>query len=205
MSFLEFKDKIYGLACFTTDQVYAWKPEFDRNNFVRWNKKGLIIRLRQGLYTFPEYRASPDFALWFANRIYRPSYISLHTALSFYGMIPESVVQISSVSPLKTASFLNTVATYSYKSLKKDLMFGYITKPFSDKRTTVIATPEKAILDLLYLYPQYQSTTDFLDLRLDDSYLHDEFNTDLLLEYSSRVKNRSLERRVKSLLKVYDL
>ena len=114
---------MFDLGCFNIHQVYAWKPGFDRNNFVRWAQKGYIIRLRQGYYSFPEYKGKPDFALYFANRIYRPSYVSLHTALSFYGIIPEAVVQITSVTTLKTAGFTNEFGEYSYKSISGDLMF----------------------------------------------------------------------------------
>lgn len=205
MIFLEFKNKMFDIACFTTDQVYAWKPGFDRNNFVRWVKKGLIIRLRQGYYTFPEYREKPDFALYFANRIYRPSYISLHTALSFYGMIPELVVQINSVTTLKPASFTNPVADYSYRSIKTDLMFGYLNKALPDGRAILIASPEKALLDLLYLYPQYQSQTDMLDLRLDFDFLSGDLDNTLLLDYAATFKNKSFDKRVKQLIKAYKL
>jgi predicted transcriptional regulator of viral defense system len=97
MNYLEFKDKMFDLACFSNHQVYAWQPDFDRNNFSHWIKRGLLIRLRQGYYSFPEYLCKPDFSMYFANRIYRPSYVSLHTALAFYGIIPEAVVQITSV------------------------------------------------------------------------------------------------------------
>ena len=105
MSFLEFKEQLFDLACFNIYQIYAWQPDFDRNNLTRWTKKEYIVRLRQGYFTFSEYKNKPDYFLYFANRIYRPSYISLHSALSFYGMIPEAVVQITSVTSLKTASF----------------------------------------------------------------------------------------------------
>ena len=157
MIFLEFKDKMFDLACFNIYQVYAWQPDFDRNNLTRWAKKRYIIRLRQGYFAFSEYKNKPDYSLYFANRIYRPSYISLHTALSFYGMIPEAVVQITSVASLKTTSFSNDFGEYSYKNVKENLMFGYELKPMADNRTIQFATPEKALLDLLYLYPFYDN------------------------------------------------
>lgn len=110
--------------------------------------------------------------IWYvANQIYRPSYISLHTALSFYGLIPESVVQITSVTSLKTATFTNSMGEYSYKSMKEGLMFGYQLKPITDNLTIRFATPEKAILDLLYLYPFYNSVQELEELRLDEDYL----------------------------------
>jgi hypothetical protein len=205
MNYLEFRNKFFNLACFSIDQVYAWQPGFDRNNLSRWVKTGLLIRLRQGNFTFPEYKGMPDYAFFFANRIYRPSYISLHTALSFYGMIPESVVQITSVTALKTASFTNPFGEYTYQSIKPDLMFGYGLRPLSDGRALQMAGPEKALLDLLYLYPAYNSSRDMEDLRLDEDYLHDDLKKDLLMEYVVQFDSRKMAQRVQRLLITYGL
>jgi predicted transcriptional regulator of viral defense system len=205
MNFIEFRRKMFDLACFNVNQVYAWEPDFNRNNLVRWINNGLIIRLRQGYYTFPEYIGRPDYPLYFANRIYRPSYISLHTALAFYGMIPEAVMQITSVTSLKTAVFSNTFGEYSYKSVKAELIFGFDLKTMTDGRTLSFASPEKALLDLLYLYPFYNSEHDMEDLRLDDSFLNEDLNRDLLKEYTSRFENKALEQRISRLIKIYGL
>jgi predicted transcriptional regulator of viral defense system len=196
---------MFNLACFNIDQVYAWQPDFDRNNLSRWTKKGLLTRLRQGYFTFPEYKEKKDYAYYFANRIYRPSYISLHTALAFYGMIPETVVQITSVTSLKTASFKNEFGEYIYKSVNKNLMFGYDLKSIEGGRALQFAKPEKALLDLLYLYPEYNLKQDFIDLRLDEEFLHEELNKQLLLEYKTKFKSKTIERRVKLFLTTYQL
>lgn len=205
MNYLEFKNRMFDLGCFNTHQVYAWEPGFDRNNFVRWTGKGLLIRLRQGYYTFPEYKAKPDFALYFANRIYRPSYVSLHTALAFYGIIPEAVVQITSITSLKTANFSNDFGEYSYKSVKENLMFGYDLKPLADGRTLQLARPEKALLDLLYLYPFYNTGQELEDLRLDEDFLKDDLDRKLLEEYTLNFENKALENRVQLLINTYGL
>ena len=196
---------MFELGCFNIHQVYAWKPGFDRNNFVRWIRKGYIIRLRQGYYSFPEYKGKPDFAMYFANRIYRPSYVSLHTALSFYGIIPESVVQITSVTTLKTASFTNEFGEYSYKSIRENLMFGYNLKPLADGQTLQLAQPEKALLDLLYIYPFYNTEKDFEELRLDEDFLQNELDYNLLNEYALKFENMALESRIKLLINTYNL
>ena len=196
---------MFDLGCFNIHQVYAWKPGFDRNNFVRWANKGLLIRLRQGYYTFPEYKSKPDFALYFANRIYRPSYVSLHTALAFYGMIPEAVLQITSVTTLKTVNFNNDFGEYSYKSVKENLMFGYDLKPIADGRTFQLARPEKALLDLLYLYPFYKTGQELEDLRLDEDFLQDDLDRKLLEEYTLKFENKALENRVQLLINTYGL
>jgi len=203
MNYLEFRNKMFDSACFSINQVYAWQPDFDRNNFVRWAQKGLLVRLRQGYYTFPEYKSKPDFTFYFANRIYRPSYVSLHTALAFYGMIPEAVVQITSVCPLKTVDFNNDFGSFSYKSVHSRLMFGYDLKPIADGRTVQLASPEKALLDLLYLYPFYNTEIELEGLRLDEDFMQEDFDRQRMEEYVGQFKNKALEKRVKLLINTY--
>lgn len=205
MSYLNFKNQFYDLVCFTIHQVYAWKPHFDRNNITRWIKKGYLIRLRQGYYTFSEYKNNIDAIYYFANRIYLPSYISLHTALSYYEMIPESIIQITSVSTLKTIDFTNEMGQFSYKSIKKSLFTGFEFKKTGDDRTIQFACPEKALFDLFYFYSFYNSEKEIEDLRLNEDFLQNDFNYSLFQEYAILSKNKSLQKKVKKLKKVYSL
>jgi predicted transcriptional regulator of viral defense system len=193
------------LLCFNLNQIYAVQPDFDRYNLVRWKKKGYIISLRNGFYTFSDFLSKPDYAYFFANRMYQPSYVSLHTALAFYGMIPEAVVQITSVSSLKTVFFANPFGEFSYKTVKRNFMFGYDLKPMDNRRNLLFATPEKALLDLLYLYPFYKTEQDMVELRLDEDFMQDDFNRDLFGEFLQKFENKALDSRVKTLLKVYEL
>ena len=205
MQFQEFKSQLFESACFNINQVYAWRPDFDHNNLTRWIRKGYLIRLRQGLYSFPEYGNRPGFIFWFANRIYRPSYISLHSALSFYGLIPESVIRVTSVTTLKTAAFSNSFGSFSYNSLKENLMFGYAPKNLAGDRSVLLAQPEKALLDLLYLHPFYQTGQEMEELRLDEDLLHTLVDNDRLQQDALKFQNKSLEKRVKLLLNVYSV
>jgi len=205
MNWIEFKNKMFDLGCFSIHQVYAWRPGFDRNNLVRWTKKGYLVPLRRGWYAFPEYKGTPDFTEYIAGKIYTPSYISLHTALAFYGLIPESVVQITSVTSLKTASFTNEFGEYSYKSVKNDLMFGYFRRPIADGRTTPYAIREKALLDLLYLYPFYNTESELLELRLDGDILREKWDRRTWLSMGKRSQCARLEKRMRLLEKVYNL
>ncbi len=120
-------------------------------------------------------------------------------------MIPEAVVQITSVTSLKTASFTNNLGQYLYKNLKDNLMFGYELKPIGDNHTIQFASPEKALLDLLYLYPFYNSEQELEELRLDEDYLQEDLHKDLLMNYCAKFQNKALDHRVKLLLKTYDL
>ena len=205
MDFLTFRERMYPMGCFNINQVLLWEKDFDRNNLTRWCKKGLLEKLRNQYYAFPEYHQMPDFSRYVANRIYTPSYISLHSALSFYGMIPEEVVQLTSVTTLKTAKFNNPFGTFHYQNVKTNLFFGYEIKMMQNGRGLMFATPEKALLDLLYLNPYYKTEQDMEELRLDEDYMQSELNRVRLAEYLSRVDSKALEERVKTLLKVYDL
>ena len=196
---------MFELGCFSIHQVYAWQPGFDHNNFVRWTRKGYLARLRQGIYAFPEYRGKPDMAEYFAGKIYNPSYISLHAALAFYGMIPESVVQITSVTSLKTAVFKNSFGEYSYKSVRKDLMFGYFMRQIGAGRAMAYATREKALLDLLYLYPFCNTEQALADLRLDGEVLQEDLNRAEWELLAARFHCAALEKRMRLLSKVYGL
>ena len=205
MTYRDLHEKWYLQGCFSIHQVYAWQPCFNRNNLSRWVQKGLLIHLRQGYFAFPEYLQHPDFARYIANKIYQPSYISLHTALSFYGMIPEAVVQITSVSTLKTAAFKNAFGEYSYRNIKSSLMFGYEPRTMSDGRMWLLATPEKALLDMLYLYPFYDNEAELEGLRLDEAYMQDELQRERLDNYAERFGTQALRQRLELLMKIYNL
>ena len=212
-SYIEFKEKLLPEGCFSSHQAKAFFPTFDRNNLSRWTDNGLLIRLRQEWYAFPEMLQRPDFSRYIANRIYRPSYISLHTALSIYGMIPEAVTDVTSVTTLKTARFENSFGQYTYQNVKQKLFFGYkpvplaINKAFvnTPQQTWLLAHPEKALLDLLYLYPIYDNKAELEQLRLDEDFMVNELNIDRLHEYLDKIQNKALDLRIKKLLKLYSL
>ena len=203
MDFLTFRERMLPMGCFNINQVLLWEKEFNRNNLTRWCRKGLLVKLRNQFYAFPECRQVPEFSRYVANRIYMPSYISLHSALSFYGMIPEEVVQLTSVTTLKTVSFDNAFGSFHYQNVKPQLYFGNEIKTMRNGRSLLFATPEKALLDLLYLNPYYKTEQDMEELRLDEDFMQSEFNYHRLADYLTRVGNKALDQRFKKLLKVY--
>lgn len=205
MDYLTFRERMYPMGCFHINQVLLWEKDFDRNNLTRWCRKGRLVKLRNQYYAFSECASMPDFARYVANRIYAPSYISLHSALSFYGMIPEEVVQVTSVTTLKTARFQNDLGTFHYQNVKTPLYFGYEIKTTQNGRGILFATPEKALLDLLYLNPYYKTEQDMEELRLDEDFMQNEFNRERFSEYLARMGSKALEQRVQRLLNVYEL
>jgi predicted transcriptional regulator of viral defense system len=205
MNFWQLRNQFYDLACFNVNQVYAWQPDFEKNNLTRWTKQNLLVKLRNSWYSFPEYLKIPDFHFFVSNKIYNPSYVSLHAALAFYDIIPEAIVQTTAVSTLKKTNFENVFGSFSYQQILPELMFGYEPKTFLNKHSLMFATPEKAILDLLYLYPLYNNEQESSELRFDYVFMHADLNVERLNEFTEKFQSKILRNRIHLLLKIYDL
>lgn len=127
----------------------------------RWVEKKKLVRLRRELFLFPEVKIDE---LVLANFIYRPSYISLESALNYYGIIPDVVQNITSVSPVTTRTFRTGRGVFIYSKIVKHLYFGWQTA--KDSRSDFefsIAEPEKALLDYVYI----RRIRDLTDQRID--------------------------------------
>jgi predicted transcriptional regulator of viral defense system len=98
----------------------------------------------------PRYRRVPIQPAALANALYRPSYLSCEWALSFHGLIPESVPVFTSVTSRPPQRFHNDIGEFSYRNVKRELFFGYQPVQLSG-RSVLVATPEKAILDYFHL------------------------------------------------------
>lgn len=203
MNYLEFREQWHVVGCFNIYQIRAWRPDFDRINLFHWVKKGYLSKLRQDWYAFSDLKGNPETARYVAQRIYTPSYISLHTALSFYGIIPEAVTVVTSVTSNRPTTYSNEFGEFSYQTVKPALFFGYKSMPLSPNGRYLLAFPEKAILDLLYLYPQYNTEEALLDLRFDEYWMQEELDCDKLLAFSAQSGVKALQSRVKLLLKTY--
>ncbi len=112
----------------------------------RYSKQGFIVRLKRGLYAFPD--ALPP-ELYLANKLYGPSYISREFALSYHGVIPETVYEITSVTTKARRQFERLDKIYSYRSVKKSAFTGYTIEK-QRGFTFQIADAEKAFVDALY-------------------------------------------------------
>ncbi len=164
------------------------KPAYVRRLVSEWSKKEWLIELRRGMYLINEehiLKKVERFTL--ANLLYEPSYVSLESALSFHGMIPEGVPQIMSVGTRKTARFINALGTFSYSNIKESLLWGY-TKQKLGAGTALVATPEKAVLDLIYLRKGELKSSDevIASLRLDNLRA---LNAETLLSAAKRFRN----------------
>jgi predicted transcriptional regulator of viral defense system len=115
-------------------------------------QKGQIIRVKKGLYIFGEgFRNKPYSREILANLIYGPSYVSLDFALQHYGLIPERVEVVTSVSIGRSRRFLTPVGLFTYRMIPlKAYRNGMDRVDIGDGRAFLMATPEKALADKLY-------------------------------------------------------
>lgn len=116
--------------------------------FLSYNSKtGIFTRIKRGAYI---YSSNPPIKFEVANYLFRPSYISFETALSYHGVIPETVYTITSATTRSTKEFDIQHQLYKFYQIKKKLFFGY--KLIKIRNSTVLmADKEKALLDYLYL------------------------------------------------------
>ena len=124
----------------------------DLNQFDRWRKQGLLLQLRRGLYILgaTERKIEPS-RLYLAGQLYQPSYVSLEYALSRYGLIPERVADVTSVTSKKTASFSNDFGTFTYQTVRPGAFRGFTACRDEAGLQYFIADPEKAVADFVYL------------------------------------------------------
>jgi len=154
MNFTEFKKKFQELPFISARAMMALEQNRQalRNQLTRWQKKGLIIQLKRGIYTLnKEDRKVNPSRFFLANQLLWPSYVSLESALGYYGFIPESVADVTSVSTKKTSRFTNPIGRFVYQRIKPEAFRGYYTYKDEAGLECLIAEPEKAVVDFLYL------------------------------------------------------
>ena len=159
-----------GLPVIETETLRAWSPEPRALSvqLSRWVRQGKLVQLRRGKYMLPEALRRPTPPLeHVANLLVTPSYVSLERALAYHGLIPERVPLLQSVTPGRPALFKTDVGDFKYHHVKRDWFFGYAEVPVSEG-SALIATPEKALLDLVHLLPGSRSLDWLQSLRLQE-------------------------------------
>ncbi|MBI3590084.1 MAG: hypothetical protein HY094_01740 [Candidatus Melainabacteria bacterium] len=154
MKFIEFKQKIKTLPVFSTGLLSSLTDDVEtlKVQLSMWKKKGLIVPIRRGLYLLnKEDRKIEPSLFYLANQMFIPSYVSLESALAYYGLIPEFVAQVTSVTSRKTCKFKNEVGVFSYQHLHPKCFTGFNNMKELNDLSVLIANPEKAVVDFLYL------------------------------------------------------
>jgi predicted transcriptional regulator of viral defense system len=209
---VEFQAKMGPFRVFSIRDVVKQFPSMNLMNLVRWQKKGYILRLRNRWYAFNDAESYENIEWLAANLIYAPSYISLHTALSWYNLIPEMIVSTTSVTTRKTNKFSTALGYFNYHRIKPELFgFGYTLENMDasksesrNSRKIIVATPQKAVLDFFYINSFYNSEKDMEDLRLNATELAKIVDKQFY-QYLVRYESRALESRIRIMAKIYGL
>ncbi len=142
-------------------------PADVRRQLSRWTKAGRLYQLRRGLYTLaPPFQKVKPHPFVVANRLVRGSYVSCQSALAHYGLIPEHVPVITSVAMARPGRWETPLGVYEFRHVKTDHLWGYRLVELGGGQRAFLATPEKALLDLIYLQPGGDSPDYLRELRL---------------------------------------
>jgi predicted transcriptional regulator of viral defense system len=129
--------------------------KFPRNKVASMEKRGELVRLKKGLYVVSEKISRKQISReLIANHLYGVSYLSLETALSHYGLTPEKVFAIRSITTKRAKQFENAFGRFEYITMPPDYYpIGIRQKIVDNEYAYLIATPEKALCDLIIATP----------------------------------------------------
>ena len=154
-----------------------------------------ILRIKKGLYVFGDtYRRGSICKESLANLIYGPSYVSLEYALSYYGLIPERVEVMTSMTSERNKTFQTPVGVFDYVHLHQKKMAVGVTAVEADRQHQyLIATPEKALADRIAFHKNLTSIEDVYSficegLRIEEEALS-KFQSPLLDEIKKVYRN----------------
>jgi predicted transcriptional regulator of viral defense system len=167
-------------------------PTDVRRQLSRWKKAGRLYQLRRGLYALaPPFQKVQPHPFLIANRMVRGSYVSCQSALAHYGLIPEHVPVVISVTTARPARWDTPLGSYDFRHVKTELLRGYRLIDLTTRQQAFVATPEKALLDLIYLQPGADSPAYLRELRLQNL---DRLNLDELRRQADLTNSPKLQR-----------
>ena len=160
-----------------------------RRQLSRWSKTGRLYQLRRGLYTLaPPFQKVKPHPFVLANRMARGSYISCQSALAHYGLIPEYVPVIVSVTTARPGRWETPLGIFEFHHIKTDWLRGYRLIELGGGQKASVASPEKALLDLIHLHPGGDSPQYLRELRPQNLERLDLDELQRLAELASRPK-----------------
>ena len=150
-----------GNIPFTTSVLASLYPDIRQINDKarRLEQDGRIVRLKRGLYVRSTDDGATIIPMLIANHLYGPSYVSMHTALRHYGLIPERVYETQSMTIKHSRSFDTPIGRFSYLSCPQNYFPLGIRQESQGTDTYLVASPEKALCDLIVKSPGLTATS----------------------------------------------
>ena len=170
MKFVDLLSTVADEPIFSTGLLLSGNvdPGDVRRQLSRWTRDGRLCRLRRGLYTLaPPYVKVRPHPFSIANELAQPSYVSLQSALAFWGLIPEAVLTTTSITTGRPGEFSTPLGDHVYRHVQKTWFHGYRRVDIGHGQFGWLASPEKALLDLFYLEKASDSPNFLGELRLE--------------------------------------
>lgn len=193
----------------TTVTIASLYPNIknEKQKVLMLEKNKQIIRLKRGLYVVnPQLTGKMISTELIANHLCSPSYVSMETALRYYGLIPEAVYLTRSMTLKRSRTFTNAYGTFEFRHASEKSFHIGITNGECDGAYFMIAMPEKALCDLIaetvglnlrFVGEAEEYLTEYL--RFDTDALQD-FNLDILREYAKVGKKKDSIKTIIKLL-----
>ena len=162
----------------STQTVASLFPALEAGNQKVRNLEaaGKIIRLKKGLYVVdPKVSRVALSTEIIANHLYAPSYVSMQTALRYYGLIPEAVYTTQSMTLKHTRSFDTPLGRYEYKMISREAFPIGITSVNKKNYAFLMATPENALCDLIANSPK----VNLRYLKDVETYINEDIRMDM--------------------------
>lgn len=173
-------------------------PDQVRRQLSRWVQARRLYQLRRGLYALaPPYQKVKPHPFLVANRMSRGSYVSLQSALAHYGLIPEYVPVVTSVTTTRPGRWGTPLGIFEYRHIRPALFFGYRRLELGSGQAAFVATPEKALLDLIYLTPGGDTPAYLQELRLQNL---ERLDLAALRQMSERFERPKMARAVEGIV-----
>jgi len=195
MQYIQLRQSFKDFTIFSLSDIRQVEPGFHRRRLNEWQSKGYVKKVIKEYYIFSDKYIDDSVLFEISNRIYKPSYVSLETALSHYQLIPESVYSTTSISTRRTYGFHTDLGDFRYRTIKPDNFWGYEIIPY-EKSVYKMAELEKAVLDFLYLNRHLRSNSDFESLRFNEEMFFQRINLDKLKVYSHKFAQNTLIKRL---------
>jgi len=173
-----------------------------RRQLSRWAASGKVTPLRRGLYALaPPYRKATPHPFLVSNRLVSPSYVSLQSALSHHGWIPEAVPVTTAVTTGRPGTRSAWPGVFLYRHVPPRLLFGCVTEEVAPGQRALLARPEKALLDLVHLTPGGDRPEALSELRLQGL---DRLDRDRLISYAARWPGPKARRAALAIMRLAD-
>ncbi len=169
----------------------------------RMVKSGELIRLKNGFFLIAEkIKETPVPYEQIANLLYGPSYISLERALSYYKMIPEGVYVLTSVSANKSKNFNTPIGSFDYIYLNHQRYSIGIDQKENRFGRFLIATPEKALADLIHFKSKKIEGKELLLDLIENRRIDEDFLKSLNKKHMLEIANNYHSKAVTNLINV---